>query len=140
MTSANSIYGNTAIGVYVLGGVTYSYIVNVPGILQSRSPTPAALTVTAANTAAIASAGDDVVNSGTILATGTGWHRRQQRTYGVVTNSGTIGATGTGGIGVRMTGSFGSLLNYGTINAAPGAVAIRPTRTAVGTPSCSTPA
>src|SRR4029453_9028807 len=71
VTSGNSIYGNTAIGVYVKDGVTQSYIVHVPGIYNpttNRRP----LTMATANTAAIASNGDDIVNNGPILATGTG--------------------------------------------------------------------
>ena len=131
-TSGNSIYGNTAIGVYVQNGVTSSYIVNVPGIYNPITNS-GTLTTAAANTAAIASSGDDIVNNGTILATGTGSVGISSGTYGVVTNNGTIGASGTGGVGVQLTGNFGTLLNYSTINAPTNGLAIQTGPSAIGT-------
>ena len=53
-------------------------------------------------------------------------------TYGVVTNNGTVGVSGAGSTGVLMSGSFSSLLNYGTINAVPGTFAIQTDSTATG--------
>ena len=132
VTSGNSIYGNTAIGVYVKDGVTSSYIVNVPGIYNPITNS-GTLTFATAGTAAIASNGDDIVNNGSILATGAGGVGISSGTYGVVTNNGTIAASGSGGVGVQLTGTFGTLLNYGTINAPTNGLAIQTGSGAVGT-------
>ena len=132
VTSGNSIYGNTAIGVYVKDGVTSSYIVNVPG-LYNPITNSGTLTFATAGTAAIASNGDDIVNNGSILATGAGGVGISSGTYGVVTNNGTIAASGSGGVGVQLTGNFGTLLNYGTINAPTNGLAIQTGSSAVGT-------
>jgi subtilase-type serine protease len=133
VTSANSVYGNTVIGVYVLGGVTRAYLTNIPGSFYNPVTNTGSLTVSAPNAAAISVAGDDVMNSGSILATGANGMGISSGTYGVVTNSGTIGATGAGGTAAQMTGTFGTLLNSGLISAAPGAVAIGSNSTSVGT-------
>jgi subtilase-type serine protease len=133
VTSANSVYGNTVIGVYVLGGVTRAYLTNIPGSFYNPITNTGSLTVNAPNAAAIAVAGDDVMNSGTVLATGTNGVGITSGPYGVVTNTGAIGATGAGGTAVQMTGTFGTLLNSGLISAAPGAVAIGSNSTSVGT-------
>jgi hypothetical protein len=130
--SANSIYQNKLIGVYVQGGVT-------PGLRHHRSgiydpvTNTASLTTSTPGTAAITGAGDDVANSGSILATGAGSQGINSGTYGVVTNTGSVTATGAGGAAVLMTGNFGSLLNAGTISAAAGANAIGTDGTSVGT-------
>ena len=133
VTSANSVYGNTVIGVYVLGGVTRAYLTNIPGSFYNPITNTGSLTASAPNAAAISVAGDDVVNSGSILATGANGMGISSGTYGVVTNSGAIGATGAGGTAVQMTGTFGTLLNSGLISAAPGAIAIGSNSTSVGT-------
>jgi uncharacterized protein with beta-barrel porin domain len=133
VTSGNSIYGDTAIGVYVdSNGVTRSYIVTVPGIYNPITNN-GTLTMATAGTAAISSNGDDIINNGTILATGTGSVGISSGTYGVVTNNGTITASGSGGVGVQLTGTFGTLLNYGTINAPANGLAIQTGSNAVGT-------
>lgn len=130
--SANSIYGNTAIGVYVLDGVTYSFTVAVPGIYDPIT-NAGALTASAAGAAAISASGDDIVNSGTITASGAGSMGISSGTYGVVTNSGTVTATGAGSSAVVMGGQFGTLLNSGTISAAAGAFALLSGASASGT-------
>jgi uncharacterized protein with beta-barrel porin domain len=133
VTSANSIYGGTVIGVFVgPDNVVRAYLTNVPGLYNPITNT-GNLTVSAPGAAAISVAGDDVMNSGTILATGANGVGITSGTYGVITNTGTISATGAGGTAVQMTGSFGTLLNAGLISAAPGAVAIGSNSTSVGT-------
>ena len=71
VTSANSVYGNTVIGVYVgPGGVVTAFLTNIPGSFYNPITNTGTLTVSAPGAAAISVAGDDVMNSGTVLATG----------------------------------------------------------------------
>ena len=132
VTSANSIYGSTAIGVFVQNGITSAFITDVPGIYNPITNNGALSTGTAGTTAIAGIEGDDIVNNGTITTTGAGSVGININTYGVVTNSGTVAVSGAGSTGVLMSGSFSSLLNYGTINAAPGTFAIQTDSTAVG--------
>jgi subtilase-type serine protease len=132
VTSANSIYGSTAIGVFVQNGTTFAFTTTVPGIYNPITNNGALSTGTAGTTAITGIEGDDIVNNGTITTTGAGSVGININTYGVVTNSGTIAVSGAGSTGVLMSGSFSSLLNYGTINAAPGTFAIQTDSTAVG--------
>src|SRR5258708_18533740 len=80
-----------------------------------------------------AGAGDDVVNNGTILTTGLRSPGIRSDSYGVITNNGTITVTGAGSAAVEPNGLFGTLLNTGSIIAAPGADAIRTGASALGT-------
>jgi subtilase-type serine protease len=132
VTSANSIYGSTAIGVFVQNGTTFAFTTTVPGIYNPITNNGALSTGTAGTTAIAGIEGDDIVNNGTITTTGAGSVGININTYGVVTNSGTVAVSGAGSTGVLMSGSFSSLLNYGTINAAPGTFAIQTDSTAVG--------
>jgi subtilase-type serine protease len=133
VTSANSIYGNEAIGVYVLNGVTYAYTTTIPGIYTPITNS-ANLSFTAPNALGITSAsGDDVVNTGTVTMTGAGSIGISGGTYGVVTNTGTIDVSGAGSTAVQMTSTYGTLLNSGVLRAAPGGFAIQTDGTAVGT-------
>lgn len=131
-TSANSIYGNTAIGVYVQNGVTRAFTTTIPGIYNPITNNGALSTGTAGAVALQGIQGDDIVNNGTVTTTGVGSTAINVNTYGVVTNSGTVAVSGAGSSGVLMSGSFSSLLNDGTINAAPGSFAIRSDSTASG--------
>jgi uncharacterized protein with beta-barrel porin domain len=131
-TSANSIYGNTAIGVYVLNGVTSAFITTIPGIYNPITNNGALSIGTPGAVALQGIQGDDIVNNGTVTTTGVGSVAVNINTYGVVTNNGTIAVSGAGSSGVVMSGSFSSLLNYGTINAAPGTAAILADSTASG--------
>ncbi|GEP60970.1 hypothetical protein RSO01_81360 [Reyranella soli] len=131
-TSANSIYGNTAIGVYVLNGVTSAFITTIPGIYNPITNNGPLSIGTPGATALQGIQGDDIVNNGTVTTTGVGSVAININTYGVVTNNGTISVSGAGSSGVVMSGSFSSLLNYGTINAAPGTAAILADSTASG--------
>ncbi len=132
VTSANSIYGSTAIGVYVQNGVTSAFITTVPGIYNPITNNGALSTATAGTTALQGIQGDDIVNNGTVTTTGAGSVGININTYGVVTNNGTVAVSGAGSTGVLMSGSFSSLLNYGTINAVPGTFAIQTDSTASG--------
>lgn len=132
-TSANSIYGSTAIGVYVLNGVTSAFITTIPGIYNPITNNGTLSTGTAGAVALRGIQGDDIVNNGTVTTTGAGSVGININTYGVVTNNGTVAVSGAGSTGVLMSGSFSSLLNYGTINAAPGTFAIQTDSTAAGT-------
>jgi uncharacterized protein with beta-barrel porin domain len=133
MTSANSMYDSTAVGVYVdSGGGLHGYTVDIPG-LYNPIQNNGILTVSAANTPALAGMpGDDLLNTGTIMTSGANSPGISSDTYGVVTNSGAITVTGAGSAAVLMNGSFGTLLNYGTLKAAPGAYAIATGPTASG--------
>jgi uncharacterized protein with beta-barrel porin domain len=133
VTSANSMYGSTAIGVFVQNGVTSAFTTTVPGVYNPITNNGALSTGTAGTTALQGIQGDDIVNNGTVTTTGAGSVAININTYGVVTNSGTVAVSGAGSTGVLMSGSFSSLLNYGTINAAPGTFAIQTDSTAVGT-------
>jgi uncharacterized protein with beta-barrel porin domain len=132
VTSANSMYGSTAIGVYVLNGVTSAFITTVPGVYNPITNNGALSTGVAGATALAGIEGDDIVNNGTITTTGAGSVGVNINTYGVATNNGTVAVSGAGSSGVLMSGSFSSLLNYGTINAQPGTFAIQTDSTASG--------
>lgn len=131
-TSANSMFGNTVIGVYVKNGVTYAYTVQVSGLYDPVTNS-AALSFAAPGAVGITGGGDDVINSGSISMTGANAVGISGGTYGLVSNSGTIASTGAGGSAVQMTGSYGTLLNSGTLRAPSGAYALSTDGTAVGT-------
>ncbi|MFL5252637.1 MAG: hypothetical protein ACJ8AI_07045 [Rhodopila sp.] len=134
LTSANSIYANQAIGIYVgTNGSTNGYFVSIPGIydpihnagiLSSNTP----------NKPALAGAdGDDVLNDGVIRTSAANAPGIRSGTFGVVTNNGSITVTGPGSAGVEMNGAYGTLRNAGSITAAPGADAVRTGTSALGT-------
>jgi subtilase-type serine protease len=130
LTSANSIYGNEVIGIYLDGnGGTHGYVLTLPGIYNPVSipgnVLPASVSTSAANTPAIFTAsGDDVLNNGSITTSGANSPGVRANTYVVITNNGAIAVTGADSAGVELNGAFGTLLNAGSITAAPGAYAI----------------
>ena len=130
--SANSIYGDTAIGVYTDATGVHGYTVKIPGIYNPIRNE--AKLVDDAPDAVVISAGkgDDVVNDGQIRVTGAGGVGIRSETYGVVNNDGKVVATGKDGVAVDMNGEFGALLNGGVVRAAKGADAIRADGTAIG--------
>jgi subtilase-type serine protease len=134
LVSANSVYQDKVVGIYADGsGVPNGYVVTIPGIYDPIRNT-GALTMSANDTPAIAAGvGDDVVNNGTILTTGLRSPGIRSDSYGVITNNGTITVTGAGSAAVELNGLFGTLLNTGSIIAAPGADAIRTGASALGT-------
>jgi uncharacterized protein with beta-barrel porin domain len=132
-TSANSIYGNEAIGVYTNAKGVNGYTVPIPGIYNPIL-NAGSLTVAAPGVSALSGVpGDDIVNNGFITATGVNSIGIHSNSYGVVTNNGRIAATGLTGAGVDLNGAYGTLLNNGTITAALGADAIRTGPAAIGT-------
>jgi subtilase-type serine protease len=139
LTSANSIYGNQAIGIYIdSNGGTHGYVLTVPGIYNpvtiSGGLLPSTISTTAANTPAIFTApGDDVLNNGTIATSGINSPGVKANTYSVVTNNGTISVTGAGSAAVDLNGTFGTVLNSGTLSAVPGAYALLTEPSASGT-------
>ena len=139
-TSANSIYENQAIGVYVVpsstpGGPssTNGYIVSIPGIYDPIL-NAGFLNIGTPNMPALAGgSGDDIVNNGTIRTTGANGAGILSGDYGVITNNGTIMVIGAGSAAVRMNGLYGTLLNMGSIIDPPGSYAIQTGPSAAGT-------
>ena len=134
LTSANSIYANQAIGIYVsTDGTTNGYVATIPGIYDPIHNI-GLLTSDTPNTPALSGAdGDDVLNDGIIRTNAPNASGIRSDTFGVVTNNGSIIVTGAGSAGVEMNGAYGTLRNIGSINAALGADAIRTGATAIGT-------
>jgi subtilase-type serine protease len=134
LTSANSIFENQAVGIYIgATPITNGFIVTIPGIydpilnvgvLNSSTPNVPALS---------GGIGDDIVNDGTIHTTAANSSGISSGTYGVITNNGSITVTGPGSAAVEMNGLYGTLLNNGSIVGAPGSNAIRTDPSAVGT-------
>lgn len=133
LTSANSIYGSQAIGIYVdANGAINGYVATIPGIYDPMTNS-GILSISGNGTPAIAGAsGDDVVNNGTILTSGIRSPGIRGGSYGVITNNGSIAVTGAGSAAVELNGLYGTLLNQGSIRAAPGGYAIRTGPTASG--------
>lgn len=132
-TSANSIYGNEAIGVYTTASGVHGYTVPIPGIYNPIA-NGGTLDVSAPNVAALSGTpGDDLVNTGSITTTGVNGIGMHSDSYGVVTNNGAIQARGLTGAGIDLNGAYGTLLNNGTITAVLGADAIRTGPAAIGT-------
>lgn len=130
--SANSIYGDTAVGIYTDANGVHGFSVKIPGIYNPLTNT-VKLESDAANAVLIAAEkGDDVVNEGTLRVTGADAIGIRGETYGVLNNYGKVVAKGEGGAAVDMNGEFGALLNGGTIKATKGADAIRADGTAMG--------
>jgi subtilase-type serine protease len=134
LTSANSIYENQAIGIYVNAPpITNGYIVTIPGIYDPILNAGLLNTSTPNMPALLGGSGDDIVNNGTIRTTGANSAGIQSGDYGVITNNGSITVTGAGSAAVEMNGLYGTLLNMGSIIDPPGSFAIQTGPSAVGT-------
>jgi outer membrane autotransporter protein len=133
LTSANSIYENQAIGIYVdANGLTNGYVVTIPGIYDPIHNV-GVLNISTPNIPALSGGnGDDVVNDGAIRTTAANSSGILSSAYGVISNNGSIRVTGAGSAGVDMNGVYGTLLNIGSIFAAPGSDAIRTGPSATG--------
>ena len=133
LTSIDSIYAGNAVGFYIGADGMMNYFVTVPGVYNPIRNTGELTVSTAGTTGITGISGDDIVNDGSILVTGANATGVKADTYGVVTNNGLISATGAGATGVQLNGLDGTLLNAGTIFAAPGATALSAGPTASGT-------
>lgn len=139
IVSANSAYGDKIIGVYLDGGVIYSYLAPMPTVGSVKFYDPITNTsprfVLGDGETGIDTipGGDDVINSSSILVSGANSVGIEGETYGVISNTGTISVTGAGSTGVQMNGTFGTLLNSGTMTASAGADALTTGTAAIGT-------
>src|SRR5271166_1083425 len=140
LTSANSIYENQVIGIYVnpppSPGAPPSingYIITIPGIYDPILNAGVLNTSTPNIPALSGGSGDDIVNDGIIRTTATNSAGIMSGDYGVITNNGSVTATGAGSAAVEMNGLYGTLLNMGSIIAAPGSYAIQTGPSAAGT-------
>lgn len=134
LTSIDSIYAGDAVGFYFTSdGTMLNYLATVPGVYDPIRNAGLLTVATAGATGLSGISGDDIVNDGSILVSGANATGIASDTYGVVTNNGGITATGINATAVRLNGLDGTLLNNGTITAAPGAVAIATGATADGT-------
>jgi subtilase-type serine protease len=134
LTSANSIYENQAIGIYIgVPPITNGFIVTIPGIYNPILNAGVLNTSTPNIPALSGGIGDDIVNDGIIHTTGANSPGISSGTYGVITNNGSITVAGPGSAAVEMNGLYGTLLNRGSIVAAPGSNAIGTGPSAVGT-------
>jgi subtilase-type serine protease len=126
LTSANSIYGNQAIGIYVdANGLTNGYLVSIPGIYDPIRNI-GVLNTSAPNVPALSGGdGDDLVNDGAIRTIAINSTGIRSGAFAIVSNNGSITVAGAGSAGIEMNGAFGTLLNSGSIVAAVGADAIR---------------
>lgn len=133
LTSANSMYGEQVIGVYVDDAHKINgYVVNLPEFYDPIRNSSTLATTNADSPALSGVEGDDIINDGVIRTTGANAPGVRSDSYGVVTNNGSIAVSGSGSAGVEMNGAYGTLLNAGTITATPGAYAIRTGSTAEG--------
>jgi len=134
LTSANSIYENQVIGIYIdAPPLTNGYIITIPGIYDPILNTGVLNTSTPNIPALSGGSGDDIVNDGTIRTTAAKSAGILSGDYGVITNNGSITVTGAGSAAVEMNGLYGTLLNMGSIIAAPGSYAIQTGPSAAGT-------
>lgn len=130
--SANSIYQNKVIGVYVDNGVVKAYETDFPGIYDPIINSTV-INNTSPNGSGIFSLGDDIINNGVINTSGSNSQGVSSGSYGVITNNGTISASGANSAAILMSGTFGTLLNNGRISASSGAYAILTDPTSMGT-------
>jgi subtilase-type serine protease len=134
LTSANSIFENQAVGIYIgVPPITNGYIVTIPGIYNPILNAGILNTSTPNVPALSGGTGDDIVNDGTIHTAAANSSGISSGTYGVITNNGSITVTGPGSAAVEMNGLYGTLINNGSIVDPPGSNAIRTGPSAVGT-------
>lgn len=143
LTSANSMYQGNVIGVYVQDGITKAYQANIGDQVISVSGTATKIYDPTKNvtptTSTVLGAGSDVINTSTInISGGNGIETGSSCGYaacttatqygGVVSNYGTVAVTGgSASSAVLMQGTFGTLVNYGTLRAAADDYAIKTT-------------
>lgn len=147
LTSSNSMYQGNVIGVYVQDGLTRAYEANIGDQIISLAGSSVkiydAVTNSTPTTSTVSGAGSDIINTSTITVAGAngidsgsscGYADCAAATQygGVISNYGTVAVSGgSGKSAVFMQGTFGTLVNYGTLSAAAGDYAIQ-TSTATG--------
>ncbi|MBU3577668.1 autotransporter outer membrane beta-barrel domain-containing protein [Polynucleobacter sp. UK-Kesae-W10] len=141
LTSANSMYQGNVIGVYVQNGITTAYEANIGNIAVGTPATAIydPITNSGNRLSTLSGNGGDVINSGSITTNGSngiqsgsscGYDGCATATQygGVISNYGTVSVIGgSGSSAALMQGSFGTLVNYGTLRAAAGDYAIKTT-------------
>lgn len=143
LTSANSMYQGNVIGVYVASGITKAYQANIGDQIISVSGSATKVYDPIKNSEptiiTVPGSGSDVINTSTINVSGVngietgsscGYAACTTATQygGVVSNYGTVAVTGdSASSAVLMQGTFGTLVNYGTLRAAAGDYAIKTT-------------
>ena len=149
LTSANSLYQGKVIGVYVDNGVTTAYYADIGDTLISVSGTPTKLynptLVIDGATSTLAGGGADIINNGSLVVAGADGIQSgascgykdcapTATTYGgVISNYGAVAVSGgTGSSAVLMQGTFGTLVNYGTLSATAGDYAVKTDSSAAG--------
>lgn len=133
VVSSNSAYGDNVVGIYVDSSGINGYLATIPGIYNPIR-NAATLTSSAVDASILSGRkGDDIINTGTVEASGNGGIGLRGETYGVLINKGTVTATGVAGAAVDLHGVYGTLLNYGTLQAPAVADALRTGADAVGT-------
>lgn len=144
LTSANSMYQGNVIGVYVnSAGQTIAYQADIGNIEYTTGQSIyQPKTNSSASTSTLLGDGWDVINNSTItVASGNGIESGSACGYagcggatqygGVITNNGSVSISGgSGNSAVLMQGTFGTLLNYGTLRATDGNYAIKTTGSA----------
>ena len=148
LTSANSMYQGNVIGVYTDGGVTYAYYADIGARLISIAGATQAIyrptRVADGRTTTVLAGGADVINSGLLrVVGGDGIQSGSSCGFlgcagstefgGVISNYGTVNVSGASTLSaIKMQGTFGTLVNYGTLSAQDGGYAIMTDGTASG--------
>ena len=97
LTSANSIYENQAIGIYIgASTIPNGFTVTIPGIYNPILNAGVLNTSTPNIPALSGGTGDDIVNDGIIHTTAANSAGILSGDYGVITNNGSITVTGAG--------------------------------------------
>ena len=148
LTSANSMYQGTVIGVYTDSGVTYAYYADIGERLISVAGATQAIyrpiKVADGRATTVLAGGADVINRGLLqVVGGDGVQSGSSCGFlgcagstefgGVISNYGTVSVRGASTLSaVKMQGTFGTLVNYGTLRAQDGGFAILADGTASG--------
>jgi subtilase-type serine protease len=132
-TSANSIHQNRVIGVYTDADGVHGFEVTIPGIYNPIHNADTIVTDAPNTTVFEAGPGDDVVNDGSITTTGAFANAIRGDRHTVIYNNGDISVSGSGSGAAVLRGEYPSLLNAGTLKAAPAGDAVRADANSFGT-------
>ena len=149
LTSANSMYQGNVIGVFVDGETTIAYYADIGDTIIDLASQSVAIydpvKVASGSTSLINAAGADVLNVGSFAVSGSdalqsgsscGFLNCGSATPfgGVITNLGSVEVSGGNGYSaVLLQGTFGTLVNNGTIKATSGDFTIKTDGSADGT-------